>query len=196
MKMLGAKDISAVKQILNDGGVVSVPTETVYGLAAALDNTKGIEKLLKLKKRPVGSGKILTVMVRNVQEIEKYAVLSKQERALAIRYFPGELTMIFEKRADFNHEYFNNFDTIGIRIPEHKYMLKLLEKTGPLVVTSANPRGEEACLSAQEVKKRLPSVDGIVRGKAGMNLPSTILDIRSGIPHVLRQGGLLIVHYS
>ena len=104
--------------------------------------------------------------------------------------------MIFEKRADFSHEYFDNFNTIGVRIPEHEYMLKLLQKTGPLVVTSANPRGEKACLEAKEVKKRLPSVDAIVRGKSGRNLPSTILDIRSGIPHILRQGGLLIVHYS
>jgi L-threonylcarbamoyladenylate synthase len=196
MKMLGDKDIAAAKQILDDGGIVSVPTETVYGLAASLNSEVGIEKLLKIKQRPVGSGKILTVMVRSVKDIEKYAVLSKQERALALHYFPGELTMIFEKRADFDNKYFNNFNTIGIRIPEHAYMLKLLEKTGPLVVTSANPRGEVACRSSQEVKKRLPAVDAVVRGKSGLNLPSTILDIRSGIPHILRQGGLLIVHYS
>lgn len=196
MKTLGAKDTATAKEILDNGGVISVPTETVYGLAASLNSIDGIKKLCKIKKRPANSGKILTVMVRNVREIEEYAILTKQERALALRYFPGELTMIFEKRADFDHEYFNNFDTIGIRIPEHDYMLKLLEKTGPLVVTSANPRGEEACLDAAEVKKRLPSVDAVVRGKSGRNLPSTILDIRSGIPHILRQGGLLIVHFS
>lgn len=196
MKLLGAKDIAGAKQILDDGGVISVPTETVYGLAASLSSTAGIKKLCKIKQRPVGSGKILTIMVSSVKQIEDYAVLTNQERALAVRYFPGELTMIFEKRADFKHEYFDNFDTVGIRIPEHPYMLKLLEKTGPLVVTSANPRGEAACLETKEVKKRLPSVDAVVRGKAGRNLPSTILDIRDGIPHVLRQGGLLIVHYS
>lgn len=196
MKMLGAKDIAGAKQILDDGGVIAVPTETVYGLAASLKNIDGIKKLCKLKKRPIDSGKMLTVMMADVNQIEEYAVLTKQERALALRYFPGELTMIFEKRADFNHEYFDNFNTIGVRIPEHEYMLKLLQKTGPLVVTSANPRGEEACLEANEVKKCLPSVDAIVRGKSGRNLPSTILDIRSGIPHILRQGGLLIVHYS
>lgn len=196
MKVLGARDIAGAKQILDDGGIISVPTETVYGLAASLKNIDGIKKLCKLKKRPVKSGKILTVMVSDVKQIEEYAVLTNQERALALRYFPGELTMIFEKRADFKHEYFDNFDTIGIRIPEHQYMLKLLQKTGPLVVTSANPRGEEACLEANEVKKRLPSIDAVVRGKSGRNLPSTILDIRSGIPHILRQGGLLIVHFS
>lgn len=194
--MLGARDIAGAKQILDNGGIISVPTETVYGLAASLKNIDGIKKLCKLKKRPVKSGKILTIMVSSVDQIEEYAVLTKQERALALRYFPGELTMIFEKRADFDHEYFNHFDTVGIRIPEHQYMLKLLEKTGPLVVTSANPRGEAACLEAAEVKKRLPSIDAVVRGKAGKNLPSTILDIRTGVPRVLRQGGLLIVHYS
>lgn len=196
MRILGTRETATVKEILENGGVVAIPTETVYGLAASLHNIEGIKKLCKLKKRPVDSGKILTVMVSSVKEIEKYAVLSKQERALALRYFPGELTMIFEKRADFDNEYFDNFSTIGIRIPEHKYVLDLLKKTGPLVVTSANPRGEHACMDSKEVKRRLPSVDAVVRGVAGMNLPSTILDIRSGIPHVLRQGGLLIVHYS
>ena len=196
MKLLGVKDFAGAKQILDDGGVVSVPTETVYGLAASLNSEKGIEKLLRIKKRPVGSGKILTVMVPEVDDIEKFAILTKQERELALRYFPGELTMIFEKRADFDNKYFNNFDTIGIRIPEHKYMLELLKKTGPLVVTSANPRGEAACTTSKEVKARLRDIDAVVRGTSGKNLPSTILDIRTGIPHIIRQGGLLIVHYA
>ena len=195
MKQISQRDTAGAAKILKDGGVIAVPTETVYGLAASLDSKKGIEKLLKIKDRPVGSGKICSLMLPSVKDIEKFANISHVEYNLALRYFPGELTMIFDKRADFKHSYFDNFDTLGIRIPAHKYMLSLLKKTGPLLVTSANPRGEAACHSGSEVKKRLPKVDSIVRGNSGNSLPSTILDIRDGVPKILRQGGLLIIHF-
>ena len=195
MKQVSQRDIASTAKTLKEGGVVAVPTETVYGLAASLSSKQGIEKLLKIKERPVGSNKICSLMLPSVRELEKYVNLSRLEYNLAVRYFPGELTMIFDKRADFKNSYFDNFDTIGIRIPAHDYMLRLLKKTGPLLVTSANPRGETACISGSEVKKRMSNIDSIVRGKAGNSLPSTILDIRNGEPKILRQGGLLIVHY-
>ena len=195
MKQLSQRDTAGAAKILKDGGVIAVPTETVYGLAAALDSEKAIKKLLEIKERPVGSGKICSLMLPSVTSIRDFAKVSNLEYNLALRYFPGELTMIFNKQANFKNSYFDNFDTIGIRIPAHKYMLSLLKKTGPLLVTSANPRGESACCSDSEVRKRLPKIDSVVRGKAGNSLPSTILDIRNGEPKILRQGGLLIVHY-
>lgn len=195
MKQISQRDTASAAKILKDGGILAVPTETVYGLAVSLDSEKGIKKLLELKERPVGSGKVLSLMLPSVKDIEKYANISHIEQNLALRYFPGELTMIFDKRADFKHEYFDNFNTLGIRIPAHKYMLSLLKKAGPLLVTSANPRGEAACHSGSEVKRRLPKVDSVVRGSSGNSLPSTILDIRDGEPKILRQGGLLIIHY-
>lgn len=195
MKQISQRDTAGVAKILKDGGVVAVPTETVYGLAVALDSEKGIKKLLEIKERPVGSGKICSLMLPSVASIREFAKISTREYNLALRYFPGELTMIFNKLDSFKHSYFDNFDTIGIRIPAHKYMLSLLKKTGPLLVTSANPRGESACKSDSEVKKRLPNIDTVVRGKSGNSLPSTILDIRDGEPKILRQGGLLIIHY-
>lgn len=195
MKQISQRDTAGVVKTLKDGGVVAVPTETVYGLAVALDSEKGIKKLLEIKERPVGSGKICSLMLPSVASIREFAKISHLEYNLALRYFPGELTMIFNKLDSFKHSYFDNFDTIGIRIPAHKYMLSLLKKTGPLLVTSANPRGESACKSDSEVKKRLPNIDTVVRGKSGNSLPSTILDIRDGEPKILRQGGLLIIHY-
>ena len=195
MKQISQRDTAGATKILKDGGVVAVPTETVYGLAVALDSEKGIKKLLEIKERPVGSGKICSLMLPSVASIREFAKISTREYNLALRYFPGELTMIFNKLDSFKHSYFDNFDTIGIRIPAHKYMLSLLKKTGPLLVTSANPRGESACKSDSEVKKRLPKIDTVVRGKSGNSLPSTILDIRDGEPKILRQGGLLIIHY-
>jgi len=195
MKQLPQKDIDSAAKLLEEGEIVAVPTETVYGLAVSFKDHDAIEKLLKLKKRPVGSGKTLSLMLPDVSTIRDFADLSHHEYNLALRYFPGELTMIFNKNKSFKHSYFDNFDTIGIRIPAHTYMLKLLKKAGPLLVTSANPRGEAACLSSGEVRKRMPDIRAVVRGKSGNSPPSTILDIRNDEPKILRQGSLLILHF-
>ena len=196
MKVISQKDKKPACDILLNGGVLGVPTETVYGIACSLESKEGIEKLIKIKKRPITGDKCFTLMLPSVKDIPRFADISRQEENLSRRYFPGELTMIFNKNPDFKNYYFDNFNTVGIRIPAHKYMLDLLEKTGPLLVTSANPRGEAPCIDFKEFKTRLPKADAVIRGRSGNSLPSTILDIRSSIPHTIRQGGLLIVRYN
>ena len=195
MRLYSQKDIAAASNALKKGAILAVPTETVYGLAVHLDNEPAILKLLTLKDRPVDSGKILTLMVPSVRDIPRYARIDRRRMAIANRYFPGELTMVLEKNPDFEHVYFNNFGTIGIRIPANDYMLSLLRETGPLLVTSANPRGEAPCRSSREVQDRIKSIDGIIRGKSGGSLPSTIIDWTLDEPRQIRAGGLLIVHF-
>lgn len=195
MRLIAQKDKEAAVKILEKGGILAVPTETVFGLAVKLDNEPAILKLLTLKNRPVDSGKILTMMLPDIKAIPQFAVVNRRRMALAHRYFPGELTLILEKNPEFQHGYFNNFDSIGIRIPNNKYMLDLLRKTGPLLVTSANPRGEAPCYNSREVKDRIKNIDGIIRGKSGGSLPSTIIDWTLDEPRQIRAGGLLIIHY-
>ena len=196
MSLIAQEDKNAAVAILNKGGILAVPTETVYGLAVRLDNANAIKKLLNLKNRAVDSGKILTIMLPEVNDIADYAKISRKHMNLARHYFPGELTLVLQKRSDFQHAYFDHFDTIGIRIPAHDYMLDLLHEAGPLLVTSANPRGEAPCRDSREVQDRIKSIDGIVRGRAGGSLPSTIIDWSGEEPRQLRAGGLLIVRYS
>ena len=188
MKLIGRTDIKAAKTTLENGGILAVPTETVMGLAVSVKSEEAINKLLELKKRAIGSGKVLTIMVASVDEISKYAFLSSEQLTFARHYFPGELTLILEKNPSFNHPYFDHFSTIGIRIPA-------LKKTGPLLVTSANPRGEKPCMNDEEVKQRLPEIKACVKGRAGGSLPSTIIDWSGSMPRQVRAGGLLIVHY-
>ena len=196
MKYVAKGHVEDAKKALNRGDILAVPTETVYGLAVKLDNTAAIRKLLDLKNRQIDSGKVLTIMVADVDDIKKYALVNRQTMNLARHYFPGELTLILPKRRAFKHPYFDHFDTVGIRIPDHKYLLELLRTAGPLLVTSANPRGEAPCRDSKEVAKRLPNVDTIVEGESGGNLPSTIIDWTEEEPIPIRQGGLLIVRYS
>jgi L-threonylcarbamoyladenylate synthase len=195
MRLVSREDRASAISTLNQGGILAVPTETVYGLAVRLDNEPAILKLLTLKDRPVDSGKILTVMLPSVNDIPDFAKISRRQMNMARHYFPGELTLVLKKNPEFRHVYFDNFDTIGIRIPAHEYMLDLLRATGPLLVTSANPRGEKPCLHSKEVQKRIKNIDGIIRGKSGGSLPSTIIDWSEPEPRQIRAGGLLIVRY-
>ncbi|MBR0134217.1 threonylcarbamoyl-AMP synthase [Candidatus Saccharibacteria bacterium] len=196
MKYVSEDDRQIAVEALNKGAILGVPTETVYGLAVKADNTEAINKLLNLKERPLGSGKVLTMMVADVDEMFKYAKMNRRMTNFARHYFPGELTMILPKSETFSHPYFDKVQTIGIRIPQHKYMLDLLRETGPLLVTSANPRGERPCFTGKEVAKRMPSVDMVVDSKAGGSIPSTIIDFTQDDPYPVRQGGLLIVRYA
>jgi len=196
MRYVSEKDMQTALKALDEGAILGVPTETVYGLAVKADNTEAIKKLLDMKKRPVGSGKVLTMMVPTVDDIFKYAKMNRSITNFARHYFPGELTIILPKRESFKHPYFDKIDTIGIRIPQNRYMLNLLKESGPLLVTSANPRGEQPCYTSKELADRLPDVDMIVQGEAGGSLPSTIIDFTQGEPVPVRQGGLLIVRYA
>lgn len=195
MKLISQSDTKNAILTLEKGGILGVPTETVYGLAVRADNELAVARLLDLKQRPVNSDKFLTIMLADVEQMNDFAIMNHKNTNLARHYFPGELTMVLPKQEKLKHFYFDHCDKVGIRIPAHDYMLNLIRKTGPLLVTSANPRGEAPCLDAQELKKRMPSIDAAVRGKCGGGLPSTVLDVCSSEPKSLRQGGLLIVHF-
>lgn len=196
MRYVSQDYLEDAKKALNRGDILAVPTETVYGLAVKLDNTAAIRKLLDLKNRQIDSGKVLTIMLADVDDIREYALVNRKTMNLARHYFPGELTLLLPKRRAFKHPYFDHFDKVGIRIPDHPYLLNLICATGPLLVTSANPRGEAPCRTSKEVAKRMTKVDTIVEGVSGGNLPSTIIDWSEDEPVPIRQGGLLIVRYS
>ncbi|MBR3179990.1 Sua5/YciO/YrdC/YwlC family protein [Candidatus Saccharibacteria bacterium] len=155
------------------GGVAEIPTETVNGWAALLNSEKAIRKLMKMKEREVGSGKVFTLVPESVEAISKYAVVSELANALISRYMPGEITLILPKNPDFRHFYYDNFETIGIRIPNIEPFPVLLEGLGAMVLTSANPRG------------------GTPHSITG-HKPSTIVDLTGEKPRILRQGDLVV----
>ena len=173
---------------LNSDKVVALPTETVFGLAVSLNSKPALEKLIKIKNREINSGKIFTLVPESKESIKKYALIPETAKSLIETYFPGELTLILPKNPAFNHPYFDNFDSVGLRIPDFPLFGQILEKTGPLLLTSANPRGESPALTSNEIKTRLPEVDILVAGKSNNNPPSTIVDLTTKIPKILRQG--------
>ena len=152
--------------------ILTVPTETVEGYAVYLDNEAGIRELMELKDRDFDSGKIFTLVPKNKSDISNYAIIPDCAKPLIDKYVPGELTLILPKNPNFHHFYYDHFDTIGVRIPDHPLFPELLLK-GPLILTSANPRG------------------GTPKSITG-HLPSTIVDFTGKTPKILRQGNLKI----
>ena len=182
--------IEKIVRVLNRGGVVGLPTETVFGLAASLNSRAGIEKLMRLKNRGVESGKIFTLVPESVKNIQKYAKLTQKSQEIIEKYLPGALTLILPRNPDFRHFYYDNFDKIGIRIPDFPLFEKLLSQSGPILLTSANLRGEQPVRSAEGLSKIMPEVDYIINQPAGNQPPSTIIDLTSPEPKILRQGKL------
>lgn len=181
-------NIEEIINSLNSDKVVALPTETVFGLAVSPNSKFALEKLIKIKNREINSGKVFTLVPESKESIKKYALIPETAKNLIETYFPGELTLILPKNPDFNHPYFDNFDSVGLRIPDFPLFSQILEKTGPLLLTSANPRGESPALTSNEIKSRLPEIDILVAGKSNNNPPSTILDLTAKIPKILRQG--------
>ena len=153
--------------------ILTVPTETVEGYAVRLNDEASIHELMRLKDRDFDSGKIFTLVPKHKSDISKYVTVSPTAASLIDKYIPGELTIILPKNPTFHHFYYDHYDTIGIRIPNYAPFQKILEEQGPLILTSANPRG------------------GIPRSITG-HLPSTIIDFTSKKPRIIRQGNLVV----
>jgi len=153
--------------------ILVVTTETVEGYAVRLDDEVGIRELMVLKDRDFDSGKIFTLVPKDKSDISKYAIIPPAAKPLIEKYIPGELTLILPKNPAFHHFYYDHYDTIGIRIPDYAPFHKILKELGPLILTSANPRG------------------GTPKSITG-HLPSTIVDFASKTPRIIRQGNLII----
>ena len=161
-----------ITDLLSDK-IVTIPTETVEGYAVSLNSESAIHKLMKLKDRDFNSDKIFTLVPETKSAVSKYGIISQQAQFLIDKHIPGELTLILPKNPDFHHFYYDHYNTIGIRIPDHPLFTEILPETGPLILTSANPRG------------------GTPKSTTG-HLPSTIVDFTSSHPRILRQGNLVI----
>ena len=186
-------ELERAKTILDQGKILAVPTETVYGLAVKFDHQSAITKLLNLKDRQAKADtKKLTLMLHSLIDIPKYIALTPVAKQIIITHFPGELTVVLPKNPSFKNPYFDNLSNIGIRIPNHPFMLDLLKNAGPLLVTSANRRGQPPCLDSDELISHMPAIDALVLGHSGNRPPSTVLDLTGPTPKILRQGCLVV----
>ena len=142
--------IRLLRQSLEDGNIIAVPTDTVYGLIADAYNEKAVNKIFKTKLRPKKLP--LIIFVSSIEEAKKIGHFSKYDELLAKAFWPGDLTLIVKRKSNKIFYGHKSSTTVGIRIPNHKALLNLLIETKkPLASTSANSHKEKAPKNIKEL---------------------------------------------
>ena len=186
------EETEAAAVMLRKGGLVAVPTETVYGVAASAEDGVAVRMIYDLKNRDYD--KPVSVLVTGMEMVEKYCQnIPEVAYRLAEKYWPGPLTMILEDRELVPAMVTADSGTLGVRCPDHPLTLAIIEKAGiPLAAPSANLAGEEPAKTAQEVLDCFEGkIEGVVDGgSCAMGVASTVLDLTEEEPKVLREGGI------
>ena len=179
-------------KLLRAGGLVAVPTETVYGLAGNGLDASAVEKIYEVKGRP--AVKPLSLMVSSKEEIEKYTLDAPEDAyLLASRFWPGPLTIVLKAQDHIPPIVLAGGKTVGLRCPDCALTLQLLQESAvPFAAPSANPSGEPSPKNAETV---LSYFDGAIEavidgGECTLGLESTIIDMSSCPYRILRQGAL------
>jgi L-threonylcarbamoyladenylate synthase len=166
--------------------VVVFQTDTVYGIGALLSSEKGVKKIYQVKSRE--AQKPLAVLCANIGQVKTLVKDFKTVEKHAIKHWPGALTLVL-KKTDLVGDYITSgFDTVGVRIPKDEIALQILEKFGPMAVTSLNISSEPAILKYSDALRFNNEVDYIVKGKDLNSISSTVYDCVN--KRVLRQGDI------
>lgn len=176
--------VNAAAEVLENGGIVGMPTETVYGLAASAEHVGAIERLKKIKKRP--GEKKFTICLPLKSDVKRFAgAVPRAAEKLINRFWPGPLTLVLPGKAD---------GTVGLRVPELSFVRDVLLKADTtIVIPSANPHGIEPARSAEEVVKHFDgSIELVVdAGASRLGVASTVVEVSAeGQIRVLRQGAI------
>ena len=175
-----------VIDLLNHDEVVAFPTETVFGLGVKFSHLEALEKIYEIKHR--SHSKAISLMIYDPKDIEKYAYVNENAQKLIDHFMPGMITLVLKKKSILSDDFTAGYDTIGIRIPDDPFVLKLLKEVGPMLVTSANICGQETLLNDQEVYKQFKGkIKMIVKGKCKNTLASTVIKVDEDVT-ILRQG--------
>jgi L-threonylcarbamoyladenylate synthase len=179
-------------RLLNRGEVVVCPTDTGYAFSANALDTRAITRVFHLKGRAYSNP--IHIAVSSIAEAEKYAHMNEAARYLAVHYLPGALTLVLKRKELIPSMLVAGLDTVGIRIPDNRVILRLLEMIGhPLTTTSANISGRPGTYSIEEVVAQLGESIGDVamildQGPLKMRELSTIVDLAASPPQLIRQG--------
>ncbi len=183
-------------QRLQNGDVVAIPTETVYGLAARIDSPNGIRRIFSTKQRPFFDPLIVHVSSKEMA-CTLTADWSPLANFLAEHFWPGPLTLVLPKSAQVDSMITSGLPSVGIRMPKHTMALSLIEKVGvPLAAPSANRFGRTSPTTAEHVASEFPESDLLILdgGPCEVGLESTVLHIQREGDHyklsILRAGGV------
>lgn len=188
-------DVITLEQLLTKdikGKVVCFPTDTVYGVGALIDDNEAINKIYHLKNRDIS--KPLAVLT-GTKNIEKYVLeITEFSKQLMDKYWPGALTIIFKKNNIISDKVTSGFNTVGLRMPNSKIALQILNKFGLMATTSVNLSGSSPLNNIDDIINNFSDeIDYLVIDKQETsNVSSTVIDVSNGKYKILRQGDIVI----
>lgn len=178
--------------ILRDGGVVCIPTDTLYGLAAMAMNNGAVERLFKIKRRPLNQP--LPLLLADATDMSRFASsVPDIARQLSQRFFPGALTLVLPKANGVSALVSGGLQTVAMRVPDHWIPRAIAKGLGsPITGTSANLNGKAGLTNAEMVRAEIGrDVDLVVDGgPSSAGVASTVLDVSRDPPIIIRQGAV------
>jgi len=189
------KDTNIIIDQLKKGGIVIIPTDTIFGIACSIYNEKSIKKIFEIKKRPLTLP--LSIAIKNKDYFNIVAKdIPENAQKVIDKYFPGQVTIVLKKTDIVSDLITANQDYVGIRIPDDKNLQYILNNIDfPIVLTSANIHNYPNCGTVEEINKQIgDKVDYILDGKINENkLGSTIVKFENNEMHILRKGAINVV---
>ena len=182
------KDLNLAASLLRQGGVISFPTETVMGLAVIYDNYDAYIRLNRVKGRP--EDKPYTLMLGEVKDIKKYALVDDKAKRIIDAFLPGPLTLLLKAKENVPTWVTHNTSIIGVRVPNYPLVNELINKVNkPLLVPSANPSNRPPALTVNQVSIYFnDTLDYIIDNDSIGETPSTIVDLTKNEIKILREG--------
>ncbi len=189
------KDIQKAVEILKNGGIAIFPTDTAFGIGCRIDDEKAVERLFKIRKRPLTQA--TPVLVDSIKIASDYveSIPDTVKKQLIDKYWPGALTIILSCKIDKVPELVRGGgSTIGVRMPNHPIALKLVKKVGvPILGPSANFHGEKTPYRFEDLNPELIKlVDYVVPGECSVGNVSTIIDCSVKPWKIVREGAVSI----
>ncbi len=183
--------LATAVEVVRAGGIVGLPTDTVYGVGVDPTNEEAVAALFELKGRP--QGKPIGILVASMEQASMVGDMSGAAGELARMHWPGALTMVVPSRVVLSDWVGDRQSrTVGLRMPDHPIALALLEAAGPMSVTSANRSGEPDTLDHVAAREVLGDSVFYVEGSSPGGRPSTVVDLTGAEPVVLREGPVVL----
>lgn len=185
--------IEKAVELLKNGAIIALHTDTVYGVAAVYNNDEAVKNLYVVKNRPFN--KPFSILVSNIEMAEEIADVTPKAKQLFNRY-KGNITLVLNKKAVVSDIVTANLKTVGIRIPNDEIVNEIITKLNtPIVASSANLSGGIPPTTADAVNDILGGKIPLIldKGRSEAGEPSTIVDITTTVPRILREGPAPIV---
>ena len=181
------RKIRRAVEALEAGEVIGYPTDTVYGLGCDLMNKRAVERLYAIKK--MDSSHKLAFVCPDLSEIARYAIVENQAYRILRHYLPGPYCFILDATREVPKLVQSKRKTVGIRVPNHEVIRAITRELGrPVISTTAQLPGEDPYIDAREIRDVFHGLALVVDSGAGGMVPSTVIDLTTVPPAIVREG--------